>query len=190
MLAALVRPIVTPPSEPLSLRSWNGRHASVVSPDAQQLMAQPSILFFLVTLAREAEEGGTTHLKPRLPQKVPQRQLIGDSLHGLGVTIHSALHGLQDFLEPGLGRGTYWVSLPGVFGKIEEQWRVMVGDEVPVTETHVGGEASVGALRGELGREEEGFPDGRAIRRVPAYGVQVEVAVMEEELVLGALAFP
>lgn len=153
-------------------------------------MAQPSILFFLVTLAREAEEGGTTHLKPRLPQKVPQRQLIGDSLHGLGVTIHSALHGFQDFLEPGLGRGTYWVSLPGVFGKIEEQWWVMVGDEVPVTETHVGGKASVGTLRGELGREEEGFPDGRAIWRVPAYGVQVEVAVMEEELVLGALAFP
>lgn len=28
------------------------------------------------------------------------------------------------------------------------------------------------------------------IRRVPAHGVQVEVAVMEEELVLGALAFP
>lgn len=135
---------------------------SVVSPDAQQLMAHRSILFFLVTLAREAEEGGATHLKPRLPQKVPQRQLIGDSLHGLGVTIHSALHGFQDFLEPGLGRGTYWVSLPGVFGKIEEQWRVMVGDEVPVTQTHVGGKAPVGALRGELGREEEGFPDGRA----------------------------
>lgn len=38
----------------------------------------------------------------------------------------------------------------------------MVGNVLPVTETHVRGKASVGALRGELGGEEKGFPDGRA----------------------------
>ena len=38
----------------------------------------------------------------------------------------------------------------------------MVGDVLPVTETQVGGKASIGALGGELGGEEKGFPDGRA----------------------------
>lgn len=133
-----------------------------MSPDTQWLLAHPFVLFFLVALASESGGRGATHLKPRLPQDVPQGQLVGDFLHSLRVTVHRLLHGFQDFLESGLSGGSEWVSLPGVFGKIEEQRRVMVGDEVPVAETHVGGKAAVGALRGELGREEEGFPDGRA----------------------------
>ena len=37
-----------------------------------------------------------------------------------------------------------------------------MGDGMPVTEAHVCGKASIGALGGELGCEEEGFPDGCA----------------------------
>lgn len=37
-----------------------------------------------------------------------------------------------------------------------------MSDVLPVTETQVGGKASVGPLGGELGGEEKGFPDGRA----------------------------
>lgn len=38
----------------------------------------------------------------------------------------------------------------------------MLVHKLPVAETHVRGEAAVGALGAELGREEEGLPDGRA----------------------------
>lgn len=175
---------------PFAMQDVKWTSQTVMSPDTQWLMAHPFILFFLVALASESGGRGATHLKPRLPHDVPQGQLVGDFLHGLGVTVHRSLHGFQDFLESGLSCGSDWVSLPGVFGKIEEQRWVMVGDELPVAETHVGEKAAVGALGGEVGREEEGFPDGRAVGRVPAHGVQVDVAVMEEELVLGASALP
>lgn len=38
----------------------------------------------------------------------------------------------------------------------------MVGDSMPIAETHMCGKAAIGALGAELGREEEGLPDGRA----------------------------
>lgn len=134
--------------------------ACVVSPPAP-LAARSLGLVFPVTLAGEAG-GRATHLKPRLPENVAQRQLIGDGLQGLGVAVGRLLHHCEDLAEPGLGRRRQWAPLPGVLGNIEEQRRVMAADEVPVAEAHVRGEAAVGALGAELGREEERLPDGRA----------------------------
>ena len=78
------------------------------------------------------------------------------------MTVYCLLHGVEDLLEPGLGRWRHRVSLCGVFGNIKQQRRVMVADRMPVAETHVCGKAAVGALGAELGREEEGLPGGRA----------------------------
>lgn len=59
-------------------RRCRGHGASVASPDVH-VAANPPGLFFPVTLAGQPG-GRTTHLKPRLPEHVAQRQLVGDLL--------------------------------------------------------------------------------------------------------------
>ena len=81
-------------------------------------------------------------------------------MHGVCVAVCRLLHGIEDLPEPGLGARGHGGPLPGVLGEIEEQRRVVVGDEAPVAEAHVCEEAAIGALGGEVGREEKGLPDG------------------------------
>lgn len=154
-----------------SRRKGRGR---LTSPDARRLAALLCVLFLPVTLARQAGGRRAAGLKPRLPENVPEGELVGDVPHRLDVAFGGPLHGGHDLPEPRLARRRHRGSLPGVFGKVKEQRRVMAGDETAVAEAHLRGEAAVGARGAELGREEEGFPHGRAC------GTQ------EQELVSGA----
>lgn len=73
------------------------------APRCTWLMSSSPNLLLPVALAKQAWRWAT-HLKPRLPDKVPQWQLIGDVPQGLSVAGCRFLHGLQDLPKPGLWR--------------------------------------------------------------------------------------